>query len=124
MESLTESDVFNSSSSELLASPLNITTQQNVNEDNNSSSQEPLETIPVEQIGNINAKSHNRKYPDITTDKLFMESGACSPFIKPLKQDEDRDTHHINKTIHISISSNLLVYYSNEIQIHHHRNQK
>ena len=50
MESLPEIDVVNSSSSELLASPLNITIQQNVNEDNNSSSQEPMETIPVERI--------------------------------------------------------------------------
>ena len=91
MESLPEIDVVNSSSSELLASPLNITIQQNVNEDNNSSSQEPMETIPVEQIDHINAKSQKRKYPDITANKLFMESGACPPFIKPLTQDEDRD---------------------------------
>ena len=89
MVSLPEIDVVNSSSSELLASPLNITIQQNVNEDNNSSSQEPMETIPVEQIDHINAKSQKRKYPDITPDKLFMKSGTCSPFIKPLKQDED-----------------------------------
>ena len=56
MESLSEIDVVNSSSSELLASPLNITIQQNVNEDNNSSSQtqESMETIPVEQIDDIN----------------------------------------------------------------------
>ena len=88
MESLPEIDVVNSSSSELVASPLNITIQQNVNEDNNSSSQtqEPMETIPVEQIDHINAKSQKRKYPDITADKPFMD-----PFIKPLKQDEDRD---------------------------------
>ena len=50
MESLPEIDVVNSNSSELLASPLNIPIQQNVNEDNNSSSQELMETIPVEQI--------------------------------------------------------------------------
>ena len=50
MEFLPEIDVVNSSSSELLASPLNITIQQNINEDNNSSSQEPMETLPVEQI--------------------------------------------------------------------------
>ena len=52
MESLPEIDVVNSSPSELIASPLNITIQQNVNEDNNSSSQTPvpMETIPVEQI--------------------------------------------------------------------------
>ena len=93
MESLPEIDVVNSSPSELLASPLNITIQQNVNEkDNNSSSQiqEPMETIPVEQVDHINAKSQKRKYPDIAADKPFMESGACPPFIKPSKQDEDR----------------------------------
>ena len=86
-------DVVNSSPSELLASPLKITIQQNVNEDNNSSSQiqEPMETIPVEQIDHINAKSQKRKYHDITADKTFMESGACPPFLKPSKQDEDRD---------------------------------
>ena len=93
MESLSEIDVVNSSPSELLASPLNITIQQNVNEDKNSSSQiqEPMKTIPVEQSDHINAKSQKRKYPDITADKPFMESGACPPFIKPSKQDEDRD---------------------------------
>ena len=71
MESSPEIDVVNSSSSELFASPLNITIQQNVNEDNNSSSQtqEPMETNPVEQIDHINAKSQKRKYPDITADK-------------------------------------------------------
>ena len=46
---------------------------------------------PVEQIDQINAKSQKRKYPEITADKTFMESGACPPFIKPSKQDEDRD---------------------------------
>ena len=92
MESLPEIDVVHSSPSELLASPLNTTIQQNVNEDNNSSStQEPMETIQVEQIYHINAKSQKRKYPDITADKPFMDSGACPPFIKPSKQDEDRD---------------------------------
>ena len=94
MDSLPEIDVVNSNPSKLLASPLNITIQ-NVNEDNNSSShsqnQEPMETIPVEQIDYINANSQNRKYPDITADEPFMESGACPPFIKPSKQDEDRD---------------------------------
>ena len=40
-----------------------------------------METIPVEQIDHINAKSQKRKYPDFTADKPFMESGACSPFI-------------------------------------------
>ena len=93
MESLPEIDVVNSSSSELLVSPLNITIQQNVNEENNSSSQtqERIQTIPVEQIDHINANSQKKKYPDITADKPFMESGACPPFIKSLKQDEDRD---------------------------------
>ena len=88
-----EIDVVNSSPSELLASPLNITIQQNVNEDNISSSQiqEPMETIPVEQIDHINAISQKRKYLDITADKPFMESGACPPFKKPSKQDEDQD---------------------------------
>ena len=59
MESWLEIVVVNSSPSELLASPLIITIQQNVIEDNNSSSQiqEPMETIPVEQIDHINAKS-------------------------------------------------------------------
>ena len=91
MESLPEIDVVNSSSSNLPASPLNRTIQQNVNEDDNSSSQEPMEIIPVEQIDHINAKSKERNYPDITANKPFMEYGACPPFIKPLKQDEDRD---------------------------------
>ena len=88
MESLPEIDAV-----KLLASSLNITIQQNVNEDNISSSQiqDPLETIPVEQIDHINAKSRKRKCPDITADKPFMESGACPFFIKPSKQDEDRD---------------------------------
>ena len=89
MESLPEIDVVNSSCSELLASPLNITIQQNVNDDNNSSLHDPMETIPVEQIDHINAKSQKRKYSDIPADKIFMESGACPPFIKPLIQDED-----------------------------------
>ena len=93
MESLPESDVVISSPSSLLASPLNITIQQNVNEDNNSSSQiqEPMETIPVEQMDHINAKSQKRKHPDITADKPLLESGACPPFIKPSKQNEDRN---------------------------------
>ena len=93
MESLPEIDVNNSSPSDLLASPSNITKQQNFNEDNNSTSQnqEPMETIPVDKIDHINAKCQKRKYPDLTADKCFMESGACPPFIKPSKQDEDRD---------------------------------
>ena len=92
MESLPEIDVVNSNPSELLASPLNITIQQNFNEDNNSSSnsQDPMETIPIEQVDHVNARSQKRKYPDITADKPFMESGACPSFIKPVKQDEDR----------------------------------
>ena len=40
-----------------------------------SFSQELMETIPVEQIVHLNAKSQKRKYPDITADKPFMESG-------------------------------------------------
>ena len=62
MESLPEIDVVNSSPSELLASPLNITIQQYVNGDNNSSSQiqEPMETIPVEQIGVGGSRSKER----------------------------------------------------------------
>ena len=93
MESLPEIDVVNSSSSKRFASPLNVTIQQNVNEDNNlcSQTQEPMETIPEEQIDHKNEKSQKRKYPDTTADKTFMESGACPPFIKPFKQDEDRD---------------------------------
>ena len=62
MESLPEIDVVHSSPSELLAPPLNITVQQNVNGDNNSSStQEPMETILLEQIDHKNAKSQKRK---------------------------------------------------------------
>ena len=72
---------------------MNITIQQNVHEDNNSYSQnqEPKENISIEQIDQINTKSQKRNYPDITADKPFMESGACPPFIKPSKQDEDQD---------------------------------
>ena len=92
MESLPDIDVVNSSPSELLASPLNKTNQQNVNEETTSSSQiqEPMETIPVEQIDHINAKSQKRIHPDITADKSFMESGASPPFMEPSKQDEDQ----------------------------------
>ena len=63
MESLPEIDVVNSSPSGLLASPLKITIQQNVKEDDNSSSQtqEPMKTIPVEQIDHINTKSQKKK---------------------------------------------------------------
>ena len=115
MESLPEIEVFNSSPSELLASPLNITIQQNVNEDNYSSSQiqEPMETIPVEQTDHINAKSQKRKYPDITADKIFMESGACPPFIKPSKQDEDQDCdlNPILSSIQFTFQSNLTSLY-------------
>ena len=94
MESLPDIDVVNSSPSELLASPLNITIQQNVNEDKSSSSNshDNMEIFPVDQIDHINTRTQKRKYPDITADKTFMESGACPPFIKPVKQDEDRDS--------------------------------
>ena len=63
MESLPETDAVNYRPSELLASPLIITIQQNVNEDNISTSQtqEPMETIPVEQIDHINAKFQKKK---------------------------------------------------------------
>ena len=47
MESLPEIDVVNSNLSELLASPLNITIQQNVNEDNNSSSNSQDPIVPI-----------------------------------------------------------------------------
>ena len=87
MESLPEIDVVNSNPSELLASPLKRTIQQNVNEDNNSSSnsQDYMEIIPVEQVDHVNARSQKRKYADITAEKPFMESGACPPFMKPVK---------------------------------------
>ena len=113
MESLPEIDVVNSSSSELLASPLNITIQQNVNKDKNVSSQEPIEFIPVEQIDHINAKSQKRNFPDITADKPFMESGVCPPFRKPLKQDEDRDCDLIPilSTRQITFHSHLTSFY-------------
>ena len=81
MESLPDIDVVNSNPSELLASPLNITIQQN---NSSSNFQDPLETIPIEQVDHVNARSQKRKYPDITADKPFMESGACPPFIKPI----------------------------------------
>ena len=73
MESLPEIDVVNSNPSELLATPLNITIQQNVNEDNNSSSnsQDPIENIPIEQVDHVNTRSQKRKYPDIIADKPF-----------------------------------------------------
>ena len=110
MESLPEIDIVNSSPSELLASPFDITIQQNVNKDKNSTSQiqEPTETIPVEQIDHINAKSQKRKYPDITADKPFMESGTCPPFIKPSKQDEDRDCDLIPILSQDNSHSNLI----------------
>ena len=94
MESLPDFDVVNSSPSELLASPLNIKIQQNVNEDKNSSSNshDNMEVISVDQINHINTRTQKRKYPDITADKPFMESSACPPFKKPVKQDEDRDS--------------------------------
>ena len=94
MESLPDFDVVYSSPSELLASPLNITIQQNVNKDNNSSSnsQDNMEVIPVDQSDHINARTQKRKDTDISADKPFMESGACPPFIKPVNQDEDRNS--------------------------------
>ena len=87
MKSLPENDVVNSSPSELLASPLNITIQQNVNEDNNSFSQtqKPMETIPVEQIDHKNAKSGKSKYPVLTADKLFYGIGRLPSFHKTIK---------------------------------------
>ena len=71
MESLPDIDVVNSSPSELLATPLNITIQQSVNEDNNSSSNyhDNIENIPVDQIDHINTRTQKRKYPDITAEK-------------------------------------------------------
>ena len=62
MESLPEIDVVNSNPSELLASPLNIIIQQNVNDDNNSSSnsQDPMENIPIEQVDHVNARSQKK----------------------------------------------------------------
>ena len=114
MESLPEIDVVNSNPSELLASPLKITIQQNVNEDNSSSnSQDPIETIPIEQVDHVNARSQKRKYPDITADKPFMESGACPPFIKPIKQDEDRDCElvPILSSKHFTFQSQLTSLY-------------
>ena len=51
-----------------------------------------MEVIPVDQIDHINTRNPKRKYPDITADKPFMESGACPPFKQPVKQDEDRDS--------------------------------
>ena len=94
MDSLPDIDVVKSSPSELLASPLNITIQQNVDEDNNSSSNshDNMEVIPVDQIDHINTRTQKRKYPAITADKPLMESGACPLFIKPGKQEEDRDS--------------------------------
>ena len=125
MESLPDIDVINSSPSELLASPLNITIQQNVNEYNNSSSnsQDNMEVISVDQMDHINTRTQKRKYPDITADKPFLESGACPPFIKPVKQNEDRDCELTpilsSKQISISISFNLIIHDPNKIQIHH-----
>ena len=116
MESLPEIDLVNSNPSELLASPLNITIQQNVNEDNNSSSNSPnpIENIPIEQVDHVNTRSQKRKYPDITADKPFMESGACPPsFIKPIKQDEDRDCElvHILSSKQFTFQSQLTSLY-------------
>ena len=84
MESLPEIDVVNSNPSELLASPLNITIQQNVNEDNKSSSnsQDSMETNPIEQVDHVNARSQKRKYPDITAEKPFYEIWRLPSFHK------------------------------------------
>ena len=64
MESLPEIDVVNSNPSELLATPLNITIQQNVNENKNSSfnSQDPIENIPIEQVDHVNTKKKVPRY--------------------------------------------------------------
>ena len=131
METLPETDVVKSSPSELLASALNIIIQQNVNEDDLSShsqNQEPMETISVEQIDHINAKSQGRKYPDITADKPFMESGACPPFVKPSKQDEDRDSDlvPILSSRQFTFQSHLTSLYMipTKKQIYHQRIQK
>ena len=76
---MSEIDVVHSGPSELLASPLNITIQQNVNEDNiSSSTQEPMETIPVEQIDHKKAKNQKRKYPDITAIKTIKTRRGSS----------------------------------------------
>ena len=85
MESLPEIDVGNSSPSELLASSLNITIQQNVNGDNSSSTQEPIKTIPVEQIDHKNAKSQKKE--NILILKLINLYGIwCLPsFHKTIK---------------------------------------
>ena len=78
---------------------------------------------PVEQVKQINSKSQKRKHPDITADKPFMESGACPPFIKPAKQDEEQGTHpdSIFKTVYLSCTSNCIIYDSNKKQIYHSR---
>ena len=115
MESLPDIDVVNSCPSELLASPLNISIQKNVNEDYNSFShsqnQEPMETIPVEQIDHINAKSQKGKYPDITGDKPFMESSVCPPFNESSKQDEDCDLIPILSSSQFTFQSHLTSLY-------------
>ena len=70
-----------------------------------------METIPVEQIDQINAKTQKNNQILLLTIP-FMESGACPPFIKPSKQDEDRgcDLIPIIKTVHISITSNFFIH--------------
>ena len=83
MQSLPESDVVNSSPSELLASPLNITIQQNVNEDNSSShsqNQEHMETIPVDQTDHINAKSQKKENTQILLLINFLWNPALALF--------------------------------------------
>ena len=130
MESWPDIDVVNSSPSELLASPLHITIQQNVNEDNNSSSnsQDNMKVISVDQMDHTNTRTRKRKYPDITADKPFMESGACPPFIKPVKQDDDRDCEltPILSIKQFPFQSHLTSLYMipTTQQIHHQRIQK
>ena len=65
MESLPEIVVVISSTSELLASPLNITIQQKGKEVNNSSSnsQDPMEVIPVDQFDHIKRQISKTKVP-------------------------------------------------------------
>ena len=48
-------------------------------------------TITIDQIDHINTRTQKRKYPDITADKPFMESGACPLSIKPVKQAEEAE---------------------------------
>ena len=78
-----EIDVVESSPSVVLAYALDVTIQQNVDEDTSptSRSQQAMKVIPVDQIDRVNRKSQKRKHPDITVDKHFMEYGAGPSFI-------------------------------------------